>query len=121
MSICFYGWCCPPCLYGENAQKIDGSGCCGACCVYSCLAGCDLCWIVHMGKRQALRQRYGLDEDCNDCLATAFCPACAICQEARELKFREVGVGYSGMSIRIQIRSILSTFSIFTCDRTTTA
>jgi hypothetical protein len=41
-----------------------------------------------MPKRQALRQRYGLVEDCNDCAATAFCGPCAICQDARELKFR---------------------------------
>jgi Cys-rich protein (TIGR01571 family) len=46
-----------------------------------------------MGKRQALRQRYGLQEDCNDCLATAFCTACAVCQEARELKFRSAPTG----------------------------
>ncbi|CAF2581637.1 unnamed protein product [Rotaria sp. Silwood2] len=41
-----------------------------------------------MGKRQALRTRFGLEEDCNDCLATTFCAPCAICQEARELKYR---------------------------------
>jgi Cys-rich protein (TIGR01571 family) len=41
-----------------------------------------------MGKRESLRRRYGLPEDCNDCVATTFFPACAICQEARELKFR---------------------------------
>jgi Cys-rich protein (TIGR01571 family) len=41
-----------------------------------------------MGKREALRRRYGLEEDCNDCIATTFCAACAICQEARELKLR---------------------------------
>ncbi|CAF3940123.1 unnamed protein product [Rotaria sp. Silwood2] len=41
-----------------------------------------------MGKRQTLRTRFGLEEDCNDCIATTFCAACAICQEARELKYR---------------------------------
>ncbi len=41
-----------------------------------------------MGKRQALRQRFGLEEDCNDCVATTFCAPCAMCQEARELKLR---------------------------------
>jgi len=42
-----------------------------------------------MGKRKALRQRYGLEEGCGDCLTTTFCVGCAICQEARELKIRE--------------------------------
>ena len=46
-----------------------------------------------MGKRRALRQRYGLQEDCDDCCATTFCTACAVCQEARELKYRSAGVG----------------------------
>jgi len=43
-----------------------------------------------MGKREALRNRFGLQEDCNDCVATTFCAPCAVCQEARELKFRLV-------------------------------
>jgi Cys-rich protein (TIGR01571 family) len=46
-----------------------------------------------MGKRTTLRNRYGLQSDCDDCIATTFCASCAICQEARELKFR---AGYSG-------------------------
>lgn len=46
-----------------------------------------------MGKRRTLRQRYGLQEDCNDCLATTCCAACAVCQEARELKFRSTAMG----------------------------
>ncbi|UJR13722.1 hypothetical protein I4U23_000733 [Adineta vaga] len=78
-SICFYGWCCTPCLYGENAQKIDGSGC-----------------FMHKSKRQTLRNKYGLPEDCNDCVATTFCAACAVCQEARELKFRSAPYGGPG-------------------------
>jgi Cys-rich protein (TIGR01571 family) len=49
-----------------------------------------------MGKRRALRNRYGLQEDCNDCVATTFCPACAVCQEARELKFRSAASGGIG-------------------------
>ncbi len=46
-----------------------------------------------MPKRQALRQRYGLQEDCNDCVATTCCAPCAVCQEARELKFRSAPSG----------------------------
>jgi hypothetical protein len=46
-----------------------------------------------MGKREALRNRFGLQEDCNDCVATTFCAACAICQEARELKYRSAPSG----------------------------
>ena len=37
-----------------------------------------------------MRQKYNLVENpsCGDCLTTAFCSPCALCQEARELKFR---------------------------------
>ncbi|CAF3977498.1 unnamed protein product [Rotaria sp. Silwood1] len=48
-----------------------------------------------MGKRKALRNRFGLEEDCNDCLATTCCAPCAICQEARELKYRSAVPGAS--------------------------
>jgi len=41
-----------------------------------------------MGKRKALRNRFDLQENCNDCIATTCCAPCAICQEARELKTR---------------------------------
>ncbi|CAF4124369.1 unnamed protein product [Rotaria sordida] len=92
-GVCLYGYCCAPCLFGENAEKIDGSNCCGSCCLWYLLAQCSLCCLIHMGKRQALRNRYGLDEDCNDCLATTFCAPCAICQEARELKYRSAAPG----------------------------
>ncbi|CAF3342508.1 unnamed protein product [Rotaria socialis] len=92
-GICLYGWCCAPCLYGENAEKIDGSSCFGSCCIWYLLAQCSLCCLVHMGKRQTLRDRFGLAEDCSDCVATTFCAPCAICQEARELKFRSAAHG----------------------------
>jgi Cys-rich protein (TIGR01571 family) len=41
-----------------------------------------------MGKRKTLRDRYRIQDDCNNCLVTTCCSECAICQEARELKFR---------------------------------
>ena len=59
-----------------------------------------------MGKREALRQRYGLEEDCNDCIATAFCGVCAICQEARELKYRQTANSYPGIDTEITNYSI---------------
>ncbi|CAF1395598.1 unnamed protein product [Rotaria sp. Silwood1] len=89
-GICLYGYCCTPCLFGENAERIDGSSCCGSCCLWYLLSGFSLCCLIHMSKRRALRNRFSLEEDCNDCLATTFCAPCAICQEARELKYRSV-------------------------------
>ncbi|CAF1302528.1 unnamed protein product [Adineta steineri] len=87
-SICLYGCFCTPCLYGKNAEKIDGSSCCNSGCLWYLMSGWSLCCLTHMPKRKALRNRFDLQEDCNDCVATTFCAPCAICQEARELKSR---------------------------------
>ncbi|CAF1189340.1 unnamed protein product [Didymodactylos carnosus] len=93
--ICCYGCWCTECLYGENAEKIDGSDCAGQCAIYwllnylGSMVLFPFGFIVHMKKRRQLRETYNLTESCgNDCLATCCCPSCSICQEARELKSR---------------------------------
>ncbi|CAF0809716.1 unnamed protein product [Adineta ricciae] len=89
-QICCYGcWCCC-CLYGENVAKLENnSRCFTHCCVYTLLSMFGCCCLIHSAKRARLRQRYGLVEDaCGDCFITCCCPACAICQEAREMKMR---------------------------------
>ena len=59
------------------------------CCLYAALASCYLCWIPHLLDRKTLRKKYNLKEEpCSDCPTTAFCGPCALCQEAREMKFR---------------------------------
>ncbi|UJR20411.1 hypothetical protein I4U23_023542 [Adineta vaga] len=87
-GTCLCGWCCAPCLYGQNAEKIDGSSCCCQCFLYTILIPCYLCWVPHCLKRKTLREKYGLREDpsCGDCLTTFFCGECALCQEARFLE-----------------------------------
>ncbi|UJR19673.1 hypothetical protein I4U23_022808 [Adineta vaga] len=71
-SSCCYGFWCEPCLFGSNANKIDGSNCVCMCLAYTCLA----------------EYQYNLREDpsCGDCLTTFCCGPCALCQEARFLK-----------------------------------
>ena len=89
MNTCCYGFWCLPCLFGDNAEKIDGSNCIGMCLAYWCLLGCDLCWIPHLMKRKKLREKFNFkQETAKDCLVTAFCAGCAVCQEARELESR---------------------------------
>ncbi len=91
-NTCVYGTCCTSCLFGRNAEKIDESNCCAACCAYLCLSNCFLCWLPHYFKRRALREKYGLEEDpkCSDLPATICCSPCAICQETRFLKHNGV-------------------------------
>jgi Cys-rich protein (TIGR01571 family) len=93
-GTCLYGCCCPPCLFGSNAHKIDGSSCCLMCLFYCCLTEFYLCWIPHHMTRKTLRQKYGLRADpCGDCPTTCCCSPCALCQEARFLKNRGMTMG----------------------------
>ncbi len=90
-ETCLCGYFCLPCLFGQNAEKIDNSSCCGMCCVYTILTSCYLCWLPHYFKRENLRRKYNLREDpCNDLPTALCCGPCAICQEARFLKRRGI-------------------------------
>ena len=90
MGSCLYGFCCLPCLFGTNAEKVDGTTCVGMCCAYMLLTECYLCGLPHYVTRKKLREKFNLEEDeqCNDILTVIFCSPCGICQEARELKSR---------------------------------
>lgn len=88
-GICCYGCWCTSCLFGRNAKKIDNSDCCPMCLAYYCLQNIYLCWLPQFFKREKLRKKYDLKEDsCGDIPATLCCSSCALCQEAREIKFR---------------------------------
>ena len=88
-SSCITSFCVPCVQYGVNAEKIDGSDCCCAACLY-CLCmyyGCAC--LLAAGKRTTLRYNYGLQEDCCcDCCVHCCCSCCALAQEARELQRR---------------------------------
>ena len=89
-ASCCMAWCFPCVLFGQNAQKIDGSGCFCNCCLYACCMACYGCQcLVHAGKKTGLRIKYNLrPEPCDDCLVAWCCPCCALSQEARELQAR---------------------------------
>lgn len=61
------------------------------CCLYGILSNCYLCWVPHLYERKKLREKYNLEEDdCCDIASTVCCSACALCQDAREIKFRGI-------------------------------
>merc|ERR1711998_43059 len=89
ISSCCYGYCCFPCAYGSVSDKVDGS------CVTACLLAnfCTLCTVccIAPGRRKTIRDKLALDEaPCSDCITWVCCPTCANCQEARELKLRNI-------------------------------
>ena len=90
LSSCLLSFCVPCVQFGFNAQKIDGSGCFGACCMYCC---CMMCGgyqcAIGGAKRTSMRNQYMLEESCCcDCGVHWCCPCCALSQEARELEIR---------------------------------
>jgi len=78
MGICLYGCCCLPCLYGRNAEKLDGQSCFGQCCMYYCLSACGCCCLIHKSRRELLRTKYHLREDPSDFIATCCCAPCML-------------------------------------------
>ncbi|CAF0722778.1 unnamed protein product [Adineta steineri] len=104
IKTCCCGFCCLPCTFGDNVEKTDGTSCIGCCLAYWVSSACYLCWVPHMMKRKVLRQKYLLKpEPCHDCLVTACCGPCAVCQEARELKSRGGAQGRPNvLPVRVQ-------------------
>jgi Cys-rich protein (TIGR01571 family) len=105
MTCCLGAWC--PCvLYSQNVEALTGEDPCGSCCGYFwlvqslgflnffCCAGaisqCIFMPSLTLDKRKMLRDAYDLPDSCGgeSYCVHAFCLACALCQEARELKLR---------------------------------
>lgn len=84
-GICIYGAVCPCCLYGRNSEKIGDGTCLGNClCYLFCFPCCQ-----QTKTRYLIRKKYNLkDEPCGDCCISWFCILCGLCQEAREIKYR---------------------------------
>lgn len=104
MPICCKGLWCPCDLYGHNLEN-TGNDSSKAGCLTHCLLGswygcplhfilgplaywftCDPC--LGARHRRLLRFKYGLKEKpCGDCCTHCWCHPCALCQEARQLKY----------------------------------
>lgn len=81
-KICIMGCFFPCCLHGTNAMKLNDSSCIGNCLCYLCCPCCQTSIL-----RRDIRYKYNLP-DTNDCCVSWFCHPCALCQDAREIKFR---------------------------------
>jgi len=88
-KICLKGFCCPECLFGQNAARISNVSCCAYCCGYLLLSPFYLCGLIHMPIRAKIRKKYGLQEEPSDCVAACLLSPCAVCQETREINSRD--------------------------------
>ncbi|KAK9812477.1 hypothetical protein WJX73_003187 [Symbiochloris irregularis] len=87
-SDCCFGCFCLPCMWGRNYRDFhpDQKGACAPCCKY-CFSFCGCCCLAGALRGQ-IRGRYNLAErPCQDCMVHCCCGPCAVCQEAREIKY----------------------------------
>ncbi|KAI0279927.1 PLAC8 family-domain-containing protein [Russula aff. rugulosa BPL654] len=100
-TCCMSCWC--PCIvFGKNKQRLrnlnthgtplpgGGSACDGDCCLYCGLGFCGLGWVLQIGSRGEVRDRYSIDGGaCSDCCCSFWCGPCALTQERREIESEE--------------------------------
>merc|ERR1712060_480719 len=82
----------PSITYGRNKERIEGVGnFMPDCCAFFWFHAFCFCFVSCLSyqSRTSIRQAYNLKaEPCDDCCTHFWCLACALCQEARELKLR---------------------------------
>jgi len=94
MSTWCCGYWCPCVLYSRihyrlrtrNVEDLNGFSCCNGACWTS------YCWgpPVHSRQRDEIRYRYKLNGSCcGDYLRHACCGPCTLCQEEKEVIYRE--------------------------------
>ncbi|KAL5476751.1 hypothetical protein ACEPAI_2937 [Sanghuangporus weigelae] len=102
-GTCFFGWCCPCMLYSQIQTRYnhlesrgtphpDGGDSCGGDCFLHCLLTSCLSagWVLQIGQRQSVRQRYRIRGDgCGDCMLAWCCTPCELTQASRELELEE--------------------------------
>ncbi len=86
-GMCLTGTLCPCILYGKNVENLTNKSCClNACCC--CILPCSV--FLRTPYRRMIRNKWKLDSDpCNDCCVSLWCPLCALCQETREIRYRQ--------------------------------
>lgn len=90
-SICCVTWFCPCITFGRVAEVADQGRwrCYAYGTIYCLLSLVGIEWLYSFMFRKKLRAMYSLAEHpCNDCCMHCWCGRCALCQEAREIKYR---------------------------------
>ncbi|KAH9983169.1 PLAC8 family-domain-containing protein [Russula compacta] len=101
-SLCFWATFCPCVVYGQTKQRLrhlrqrgvplpgGGERFNDHCRVYCCVAVPCFCWVLEMGSRSDIRNRYEIRGDSvRDCLVSLCCRPCGLTQERREIELEE--------------------------------
>jgi Cys-rich protein (TIGR01571 family) len=97
---CLDTWCCHYCKVGwmfgrleTGRVEMNGLWCCGTCFADYCFCGLATLGVTYMLRSRVL-MRYGIREDgCSTFMLSICCPACALCQQAREMEARRESCG----------------------------
>eukprot|EP00117_Sycon_ciliatum_P021612 scpid63746/ scgid18886/ PLAC8-like protein 1 len=86
ITVCLLGCFCPVCLLFQTASQLGENGCCVACCIP---------WPYgQMMLRVKIRSENNIQGSiCDDYCTVGCCQACAMCQEAREVKYIQMNQG----------------------------
>ncbi|EJD05591.1 PLAC8-domain-containing protein [Fomitiporia mediterranea MF3/22] len=102
-GTCCLGWCCPCMVYSQIQSRLQyletrnaphpesGESCNGDCFVHGLLqCCCGLGWVLQIGQRTAVRNRYRIAGDgCSDFMMAYCCTPCELTQVSRELELEE--------------------------------
>ncbi|WAQ98678.1 PCR3-like protein [Mya arenaria] len=84
LGVCIIAYLAPCVLFGQSAEKM-GEGRCVVCGLVYFIPILNLIEAVIV--RGKIREQSGIDgTTCHDCLTIAFCPLCALVQEAMEIE-----------------------------------
>merc|ERR1711981_894294 len=80
-GTCVFGYCCLPCLFKRNAEKMGENG------MLHCIGGCCIPILPAFMQLKKLREDNNIDGDMTkDILAAVCCAPCAAVQVANELE-----------------------------------
>jgi len=94
-GLCLCSAFCPCYQYGKNVEKMGsqvtcGGSCGGACCFYYLMSLSGLQFVPQFITRGELQRQHGHTTDAvSDCLVTACCGPCELCQASREIDIRQ--------------------------------
>ncbi|KAA1473151.1 PLAC8-domain-containing protein [Dentipellis sp. KUC8613] len=109
LCSCFgdIGTCCLatwlPCMaYSSNKSRLDylerngtphpthGEICSGDCVIHGLITLCGCGWVLQIGVRNNVRNRYAIEGGaCGDCMSAFCCAPCELTQESREIQLEE--------------------------------
>ncbi|KAH8116155.1 PLAC8-domain-containing protein [Phellopilus nigrolimitatus] len=101
-GTCCLGCLCPCIVYSQVKTRLShlertgqhhpegGDSFASDCFVHGLLDCCGMGWVLQIGSRSSIRDRYRIGGNgCADCLAAWCCTPCELTQESREIELEE--------------------------------